>query len=1169
MTAVESTISEELLRRLPLPLAQLCRRAQNATVPAERAKHVFFLWEASLKLLASVAIVSYAEQEACDPAVVDRLKNLTRPSLGQWREFLRLLLPELAKRDAAAFGPLSGLVDARARDDLPRLAALDSALRLAAGGAGGTRVTVRLHDLFDRLVQYRNNEFHGAAGNRPTVFYADLGNALLSGAQEFFEKFDVLAGHRLMYVKEVKRLSTGDFLVERYELIGETARRVEPPLRLADTATTRQLLPDHVYVSPANQPDRLRLLHPLLVFNFEAGEVSFWQKKLSAAKAEYLCYNTNLAADRETLRGEERELLKQVLGLDGAAPLPPPPEERRPETEPPPPPPPEPDQTPAIGEYELLAVLKRGEMTTVYRAVQPLTKRVVALKCLRERRDSNQEARFNREIQILGRVEHPHLVKVFHSGADGSDRYYAMELIEGPSLARVLAGLEASGAAAAQINSSLWQQAVRSAREQCHQAEQSLSDGAEAAEPPLTEPPASKDKVPVIPLASGYVNRIVELLRQVAEATHALHEAGIVHRDIKPGNILLTPDGTKAILIDLGLAKLVGQETHMALDDFVGTLRYASPEQLLRVPLDRRSDVYALGATLWELLTLHPIFGIQDNATLDEFKKRILEAVESPRKYNAAVPVDLQSIVLKCLEKDPVHRYATAGELVADLTRFLSGEPVVARPTPWPIHLWRWVRRHPARVAGASALLSAAVFTVGLAVHQYLFAWESQRTYEFVARRWGEYVGIGAPLTRDQVRHREVSYRITRQGAWGHSVRVDCIDGAGALSWNNRQIFPWIYEVLHDLSPYHRPCRFVCKYIDDRLAEEWVEDVGGHVLLQTIYRSSMKPGKDPRRVVTGQAEDESGFSPMQFKIEIHRDAQGYDQQIEYRDFRGNPFDNDGTRGFATEYATNGLPLKFLLLLPTEIQSTTNQTHMQLTRDNSQRISQYAVFDTHQQPMLADGVHLTKYQHDAYGNTLREEYLGTNGVAPAHSKRMQSAAVVTTTYDDSGHRTTRLLSDCNPASVGYVACRQEYDRCGHQTNEIYLSAAAQPVDAAVGYAWWSAKCRGKTNVLERSFFDATGQPVRTCVQVKLVLSNKPAAKAGLAAGDVLRSYDGNPIKDTEWWKARHLIIGDDADSFQKHTLVYQRGSSNLTISVPRQLIGMDVIDCKDPPSPVAK
>ena len=206
----------------------------------------------------------------------------------------------------------------------------------------------------------------------------------------------------------------------------------------------------------------------------------------------------------------------------------------------------------------------------------------------------------------------------------------------------------------------------------------SLDDEARSARP------ASSTPSPHQAGDRGYLRHVVELVRQVTDAAHALHEAGVIHRDIKPENILVGPGGSEAVLMDLGLAQLADESEGRLTRtrQFVGTLRYASPEQVLSVPSrSTRSDVYSLGATLWELLTLRPLFGATDETPTPELMLKIQHGdPDSPRRLNRKVPEDLESIVLKCLKKDRTRRYATASELSADLSRWLRGDPVQAQP---------------------------------------------------------------------------------------------------------------------------------------------------------------------------------------------------------------------------------------------------------------------------------------------------------------------------------------------------------------------------------------------------------------------------------------------------------------------------------------------------------
>ena len=179
----------------------------------------------------------------------------------------------------------------------------------------------------------------------------------------------------------------------------------------------------------------------------------------------------------------------------------------------------------------------------------------------------------------------------------------------------------------------------------------------------------------------GYVRLVVALIAQVADAAHALHEAGILHRDIKPGNVMVSPDGERATLMVLGLAKFLDEAGDGVTNTrgFVGTARYASPEQVAALGgVDRRADVYGLGATLWELLTLRPIHGA-DQLNEQQLMQRVLrKPADRVQKHHREVPQELDAIVGQGLERDPDARYPTAKALADDLRNWLNGKPVQA-----------------------------------------------------------------------------------------------------------------------------------------------------------------------------------------------------------------------------------------------------------------------------------------------------------------------------------------------------------------------------------------------------------------------------------------------------------------------------------------------------------
>jgi serine/threonine protein kinase len=723
-------LDEQLVQRLPLPLAQLYRRAHNAKTPLDRHLAGFYLWEAGLKLLASVSIVAYAEGGQHDPHLAERLTNLARPVLGHWWEFVRLLVPVLTEGGSPEFQKVRDVVLGRARDDWPRAAGLDAALIEALGGKPNARATVRCTELFERLVQYRNKEIgHGATGQRPEEFYLRMGGALRTGVAEILDQLDVLAGHRLIYIAEVRQVA-GNWLVERYELVGENARRIES---LEFPRSEADQLPDaeRLYLSSppsdagsAGHDSRSLLLHPLLVYDAEANEFSFLNSRRGRTRMEYLCYTTGRVQDRADLGSEQRQLLARVLPMPVAEAQVEEWATRRQAEEPPA----EAATAPVrrtLGEFELLSELGRGGMGIVYRAWQPSLGRQVALKSLRGSGDRKADARFRREIRALGRVEHPNVVKIYTSGADGDQWFYAMELVEGAPLSAVCDKLQSGAGSVTEVDLKTWQTTLSQACEDTRRAEKPLCDDQaeerhQSADRDTSERIASRASTAAPGsrrvVGQDYVGQVLELMRQVAVAAHALHEAGILHRDIKPGNIMVTAGGNQAVLMDLGLAQLAddveGRLTRTR--QFVGTLRYASPQQVLAVArLDRRSDVYSLGAALWELLTLRPLYGATEQTPTPELMERIQrEEPERVRTYHPGIAPDLEAIVHKCLEKAPDRRYATARELAEDLERFTAGEPVLARPvTGWQRAL-KWMKRHPTTTAAYGLALVVTLLVV-------------------------------------------------------------------------------------------------------------------------------------------------------------------------------------------------------------------------------------------------------------------------------------------------------------------------------------------------------------------------------------------------------------------------------------------------------------------------
>jgi serine/threonine protein kinase/Flp pilus assembly protein TadD len=353
-----------------------------------------------------------------------------------------------------------------------------------------------------------------------------------------------------------------------------------------------------------------------------------------------------------------------------------------------------------LGEYRLVREIGRGGMGVVYEAEQESLGRRVALKVLPPGAlgDDHQVERFQREARAAARLHHTNIVPVFGVGEEGGTHYYVMQYIEGRPLDEVLAELrrlrDEAGPPAERIPP-----AHESARD----------DGA-------ADPTASSSSLLSDP-QRPFAKSVAHLGVQVADALEYAAAQGVLHRDVKPSNLLLDVWGA-VWLTDFGLAKATGTPDLTRTGDLFGTLRYLAPERC-EGRADVRSDVYALGLTLYEVLALRPAFDKQDQAEL----AREVATAEPPRldKLNPHLPRDLVTVVHKAMARDPDDRYQTAGALAEDLRRFLDDRPIVARRTRLPERAWRWCRRNPTMAALLAALLLltiVAAVAVGMSERQ-------------------------------------------------------------------------------------------------------------------------------------------------------------------------------------------------------------------------------------------------------------------------------------------------------------------------------------------------------------------------------------------------------------------------------------------------------------------
>jgi serine/threonine protein kinase/WD40 repeat protein len=396
-----------------------------------------------------------------------------------------------------------------------------------------------------------------------------------------------------------------------------------------------------------------------------------------------------------------------------------------------------------LGDYRILREVGRGGMGIVYEAEQEALCRHVALKVLPAQFPTNPTClqRFRREARSAARLHHTNIVPVFDVGEFQGTHYYAMQFIQGQGLDEVLdelrrlhgvalpphAGALGNGPGAADPNLTaglahglLTDQFARSQSEggaAALTAGPPLKDSAPTLAPPASVPgtPSTGNvRGPRSELSSQsdyhFYRSTARVGLQVAEALTYAHAQKVLHRDIKPSNLLLDLQGMTWVT-DFGLAKEEGDDLTQT-GDLVGTLRYMAPERLSGVS-DGRSDVYSLGLTLYELLTLRPAFDETDRGRL--IKRITHDEPRRPRKLDPRLPRDLETIVLKATAKEPRLRYQSADEMSEDLRRFLADRPIRARRSAVWEHAWRWCRRNPV-VAGLSALAGVLLLIVAIGV---------------------------------------------------------------------------------------------------------------------------------------------------------------------------------------------------------------------------------------------------------------------------------------------------------------------------------------------------------------------------------------------------------------------------------------------------------------------
>ena len=384
-----------------------------------------------------------------------------------------------------------------------------------------------------------------------------------------------------------------------------------------------------------------------------------------------------------------------------------------------------------LGDFLIVREVGRGGMGIVYEAVQESLGRRVAVKVLATRAplDETHRRRFLREARTAGRLHHTNIVPILGVGEQDGFDFYVMQYIDGIGLDAVLSRLRDADDLDPVVHrlSSYWQARSGSpngsrpgsgppvkSTSQAKPIEKGTVEATGDASSPQPQASGSDAAIggtqPLRHLCRTYWQDVALVGLQVAEALEYAHGQGILHRDIKPANLLLDGHGTTWVA-DFGLAKGIEQEAVSRTGEVLGTLLYMAPEQW-RGTADARSDIYSLGVTLYELLTLRAPCQIQDRMK-SLGPSGLHPTIVPPRKLSPSIPVDLETIVMTAIAEEPEHRYQTVGQLAADLGRFLEDRPIsIRRPTlreRWS----RWRRRNPA-AAALSVLAACLAILVGV-----------------------------------------------------------------------------------------------------------------------------------------------------------------------------------------------------------------------------------------------------------------------------------------------------------------------------------------------------------------------------------------------------------------------------------------------------------------------
>ena len=670
-----------------------------------------------------------------------------------------------------------------------------------------------------------------------------------------------------------------------------------------------------------------------------------------------------------------------------------------------------------FGGYEVEGELGRGGMGVVYLARQIKLNRRVALKMLTGHYGPDELQRFLAEAETAAGLHHTNIAHIYEVGEHDGAPFYSMEYVEGGSIADRL----------------------------------------------RKELPTPRDAA--------------QLLIQVARALHYAHQNGVVHRDMKPANVLLDIDGVPKVA-DFGIAKRLKEDTHLTVSGAViGTPTYMAPEQARGSSrhVGPAADIYSLGAILYEMLAGRPPFLPDDSETA--ITVRVLtEDPVSPAWHRPEIPRDLEVICMKCLEKEPRDRYESAAAFAEDLRRYLDDETIVARPPTTAVRTIKWVRRHPWKFVGAGVAL-----LLGVAGLVRLTQWDLYQRLHFEYATRVDWMNGGlepfVKISPERASHRAAYLRLTRRGRLGPIIKAETLNARGHPAVMRRiyidEMIPIYIEGLLGAQPYSEKApesTTVDFSFEDHKAQEAISrDRNGNVIWRIIYdqAASDSTSRTARarfvNLLGFDARSRNGASHMEFE----RDAKGHDVKVTFFNAAGQPTANgEGVFGYKLDRDDAGRIVR-ITNLGRDGQPNSNRADAIGFAIQWGKDTRLQPLDAKGKPTLWNGIATVVTEYDSAGNPIRISHLGPDG-KPEHTaatewsvqemKRNERGELTQRTFfkpDGSG-----VLKQISETSVSY-------DANGHPADIRFVGKTS----------WHSAlKHDINGNVIEEKFLDAKGEPV---------------------------------------------------------------------------------------------